>query len=61
MREDGYYWVKEYYKAEWGIMEWYQGCFFAIQCEQAIEEVYQVKEKKIIFEEIKKQLSYNTP
>ncbi len=27
MREDGYYWVKEYYKAEWGIMEWYQGCF----------------------------------
>ncbi len=30
------------------------GVFFAIQCEQAIEEVYQVKEKKIIFEEIKK-------
>ena len=48
MREDGYYWVKEYYKAEWGIMEWYQGCFFAIQCEQAIDNVYKINESRIL-------------
>ena len=48
MREEGYYWVKEYYRAKWSIMVWYNECFFAVQCEQAIDEVYKINESRIL-------------
>jgi len=49
MREEGYYWVKEYYRAKMeyngsGIMS----VFFAVQCEQAIDNVYKINESRIL-------------